>query len=70
MGVLILTCPETGQEVSTGIIIEEEGLRRLADTVTKAECPHCGQPHVWWTREGRLSDKIEPSQISMLRHAS
>ena len=56
MGALMLTCPITGKEFSTGILADEDTFKQLPDTVTKAICPHCGQLHRWWTREARLAD--------------
>jgi hypothetical protein len=56
MGALMLKCPTTGREFSTGILADEETFKQLPDTVTKATCPHCGQLHSWWTREARLAD--------------
>jgi hypothetical protein len=41
MGVLMLKCPTTGREFSTGIHVEEDSFKRLPETVTKARCPHC-----------------------------
>jgi hypothetical protein len=61
MGVLMLKCPQTGQEFSTGIYLEEDSFKRLPDTVTKAACPHCGQVHRWWTHDARLSYRSEPA---------
>jgi hypothetical protein len=63
MGVLMLKCPTTGQEFSTGIHLEEDSFQKLPDTVTKSHCPHCGSLHSWWTRDARLSDQIAPSQL-------
>jgi hypothetical protein len=62
MGVLMLKCPQTGREFSTGIHLEEDSFKRLPDTVTKAACPHCSQLHRWWTRDARLSDATEPTR--------
>jgi hypothetical protein len=62
MGVLMLKCPQTGREFSTGIHIDEASYKRLQDKVTKAACPHCGQVHSWCTREARLSDTAPPMQ--------
>ena len=70
MGVVMLTCPETGREFSTGIEMEAAAFQRLPDAVTKAACPHCGCQHSWGTREARLSDQVDPSQWGMFRHAS
>ena len=51
MAVIMLTCPATGRDFSTGIHTDEDNFRKLPDTVTKATCPHCRQEHSWWTRE-------------------
>jgi hypothetical protein len=70
MGVLMLKCPTTGREFSTGIHVEEDSFKRLPDTVTKAHCPHCGLSHSWWTREARLADTVAPSQSGAFDRAS
>jgi hypothetical protein len=36
MGLLMLKCPITGREFSTGIFADEETFQHLPDTVTKA----------------------------------
>jgi hypothetical protein len=59
MGELILKCPITGIEFSTGILADEETFQQLPDTVTKAACPHCRQLHSWWTREARLANGVD-----------
>ncbi len=62
MGALLLKCPNTGREFSTGIEIPDEAsFRKLPDTVTKATCPHCGLKHTWWTREARWTAAVAPS---------
>jgi hypothetical protein len=55
----MLKCPQTGREFSTGIRIEEEGFKRLPDTVTKAACPQCCRLHSWWTHDARLIYRSE-----------
>jgi hypothetical protein len=70
MGVLMLTCPTTGREFSTGFHVEEDSFKKFPDTVTKAQCPHCGALHRWWTHEARLSDRVVPSQLGMFDKAS
>jgi hypothetical protein len=63
MGLLMLKCPTTGREFSSGIHVEEDSFERLADTVTEAACPHCGALHSWSTHEARLVN--EPSRSSV-----
>jgi hypothetical protein len=62
MGALMLRCPVTGLEFSTGIFADEDTFKKLPDTVAKAACPRCGGLHSWWTREARLFEN-EPSQL-------
>jgi hypothetical protein len=64
MGVLMLTCPTTGREFSTGIHVEEDSFQKLPDTVTKAACPHCSQLHRWWTHDARLSGLGAQSRLA------
>jgi hypothetical protein len=56
VGVLILTCPVTGQEFSTGIETDEQSLDLIPDTVAQAFCPHCGNHHAWSKPDARLSE--------------
>jgi hypothetical protein len=39
MGAVTFRCPTTGRDFSTGIYIDEDGLKKLTNTVTKAACP-------------------------------
>jgi hypothetical protein len=59
MGVLVLRCPTTGREFSTGIFADEDTFKTLPNMVTKAACPHCGQLHRWRASEARLADSDE-----------
>ena len=62
MGVLMLTCPSSAREFSTGILIEEETFKRLPNTATRTRCPHCGLTHIWWPREAQWVDSIPLDQ--------
>ena len=70
MGMLMLKCPTTGREFSTGIHVEQDSFEKLPDTVAKAQCPHCGLSHSWWTHEARLSDRVAPGQLGEFDRAS
>ena len=56
MGVLLIRCPVTGKEFSTGIETDAQSLELIPDTVAQSLCPHCGNDHAWskfdaWLRE-------------------
>jgi hypothetical protein len=55
MGVVVITCPHTGEDVSTGIEIDQHSFQKLPDVLVRSKCPQCGMQHSWWTREARLS---------------
>jgi hypothetical protein len=63
MGVVMLKCPNTAREFSTGILIEKEDFRKLPKVPTRTRCPHCGLMHVWWPREARWSENIPPHPL-------
>jgi hypothetical protein len=58
MGALMIKCPTTGHEFSTGIQIEEDTLERLPETTARSLCPHCAEEHFWSTRESRLVESF------------
>jgi hypothetical protein len=62
MGVLMVKCPTSGQEYSTGIQIEEDSLERLPQAMARSRCPHCGGEHIWWTRESHISEEGVPAE--------
>jgi hypothetical protein len=46
---LIVRCPKTGRELSTGI--ETDGVDRLPKVGTRMRCPLCGGEHFWTSKE-------------------
>jgi len=57
MGVLMINCPDTGKEFSTGIEIESEHVRKLPDVVTFTQCPYCRVVHGWRVADARLHEE-------------
>jgi hypothetical protein len=58
MGVLMVRCPNTGQEVSTDIDIDPESFSRLPDKLPSWKCPLCGLEHVWLKCDARFVEEI------------
>jgi hypothetical protein len=56
VGVLMIRCPITGKEFSTGIETDEHSLDLIPETVTWSLCPHCGREHSWSKHDARLSE--------------
>ena len=45
MGIIMINCPATGRDVSTGI--ESIGIEELPAVTAKMVCPACGRVHDW-----------------------
>jgi predicted RNA-binding Zn-ribbon protein involved in translation (DUF1610 family) len=56
VGVLLIKCPVTGLEFSTGIETDEHSLELIPDTAVQSPCPHCGNDHTWSKFDARLSE--------------
>ena len=53
MGIIMINCPATGRDVSTGI--ETTGIEELPTVV----CPACGRIHPWTKAEAWLAHSGE-----------
>jgi hypothetical protein len=56
VGVLLIKCPVTGKEFSTGIETDKQSLELIPDTVVQSPCPHCGNEHAWSKFDARLTE--------------
>jgi hypothetical protein len=60
MGGVMISCPNTGKEISTGIETDPSSFESLPDVLTHSRCPMCGLEHAWWKGEAWLT-AIDPS---------
>jgi hypothetical protein len=60
MGVLIIKCPNTGRDISTGIETDKDTFAAMPNDVVETRCPHCRTKHSWRPRDARLIDAIPP----------
>jgi hypothetical protein len=58
MPVILIKCPTSGREFSTGIIIDKANFYVLRDVPTQARCPYCGQEHKWRKSDARLAEAV------------
>jgi len=58
MGLLIITCPKTGEDISTGIETDKRSFLSLPDMLAHSHCPFCGLEHAWWKHDARLVDDM------------
>jgi predicted RNA-binding Zn-ribbon protein involved in translation (DUF1610 family) len=58
MGMLIVRCPKTGEEFSTGLELEAQDASLLPDVEANAFCPACNKAHLWRPREARYAEAL------------
>ena len=54
MSRLLITCPETGKPVYTGLNMEWYALEAAQLGEQELDCPECGQRHRWTKRDATL----------------
>ena len=61
--VVMVRCPTTGRELSTGVEMDAATFEQLPDIHSLMKCPVCGLDHTWSTREAlvRQSCSFRPS---------
>lgn len=52
--VMVFKCPETGHEVSSGVVLERDNLELPRGRV-EVRCMECGRTHVWETGQARFA---------------
>ena len=60
MGVLLIKCPKTGLDLSTGILTDLATFSRIPQVPSQTSCPHCGSVHFWMPRETKLVETTPP----------
>ena len=56
MGTVVVRCPTTGEEVSTGISMDQATFDTMYNSGQSFECPACGKTHTWEKKTARVSE--------------
>lgn len=64
MSTVMVICPVTCREISTGIETEADVLRVLPRIQSAVLCPACGEKHFWTCDDAVLSDAPEKRQAA------
>jgi len=68
MGRLMVRCPMTDRNFSTGINTERENFKLNSNTTITAHCPYCGQDHSLRPRDAWLAESVPlGEQIASVR---
>jgi hypothetical protein len=56
VSVVMVRCPNTGHELSTGVEMDAATFERLPEIRSQIRCPICNLDHTWSTREAWLGN--------------
>ena len=59
---LMIRCPVDNTTTSTGLLLDEEGLRKLRGLNSPIHCRACGCTHQWHGTEAWLAKVVTPFQ--------
>jgi len=55
---ILIECPISGREFSTGVITDKASFDVLREVTAKALCPYCSQEHEWRKNDARLAETV------------
>jgi hypothetical protein len=63
MGVVMIKCPNTAQEISTGIVTDRVRFESTPVFFARVYCPICRIEHEWFAQDGWVCDapQLAPS---------
>jgi hypothetical protein len=61
-GVLVVTCPTTHKDFSTGILTDTDSLALTPQDLTRSYCPHCRREHSWLPKDAKLVPALPQSE--------
>ena len=64
MGVITILCPRTGQQVSTGVHMDEASFKAMPVKQSVMRCWACGGEHGWSKRWATFLEKV-PEEMEM-----
>ncbi len=61
-GVLVVTCPTTHKDFSTGILTDTDSLALTPQDLSRSYCPHCRREHSWLPKDAKLVPALPQSE--------
>jgi hypothetical protein len=64
MGTVMIKCPQTGREISTGLEVDASSFRATPVFFARSYCPICCTEHEWFAQQAWVCEGIEPPSRS------
>ena len=59
MGVVMIKCPRTGQQIRTGMTADRRSFETTPVFFARAYCPICRREHEWFAKDAWVSELPE-----------
>ena len=56
MGIVMIRCPKTGREISTGMEVDATSFSATPVFFARSYCPMCRTEHEWFAKEAWVCD--------------
>jgi hypothetical protein len=56
MGIVMVKCPDTGRDISTGIVADRASFNATPVFFARVFCPLCASEHEWFAKEAWVCD--------------
>jgi hypothetical protein len=63
VGIIMITCPQTGHAIPTGITVDREKFRSSTVFFARTYCAICRANHEWFAREAWLCESSEMTEM-------
>ncbi len=57
MGMIVIRCPNTGREISTGLEADRRAFQGMPVFFSRTYCPICRTNHEWFAKDARIRDE-------------
>ena len=69
MGTLMIKSPDTGRDISTGLVADRKSFATMPVFFARVLCPLCNTEHEWFAREAWLCEAEVPRLQPSAHHA-
>jgi hypothetical protein len=66
MGAVMVRCPQTGQDIPTGIVADRQSFEATPVFFARVYCPICRTEHEWFAKEAWVCEAAPDRQSSAL----
>jgi hypothetical protein len=70
VGTVVIRCPKTAREVSTGIKADWRAFGSVPVFFSRTFCPHCGTNHEWFAKDAWVREDPAPRKAAGLMAAA